>query len=59
MINLVSLVHMPHFLSVQTAGPVSLVHTRHSLLVQFFYSVYPPPLTLQLLSAVLVCLVLA
>ena len=59
MINSVSLVHTPHSLSVQTSGPVSLVHMRHSLSVQSFYSVYPPPHRLQLLAAVLVCLVLA
>ena len=57
--DLVSLVHMPHSLSVQTSGPVLLVHTSHSVLVQSSYSVYPPPHTLQLFAVVLVCLVLA
>ena len=57
--DLVSLVHTPHSLSVQTSGPPSLVHTPHSLSVQTSYSVYPPPHILQLLAVVLVCLVLA
>ena len=59
MVISVSLVHTLHSLSVQTPGPVSLVHMQHSLSVQSSSSVYPPPHTLQLLAAVLVCLVLA
>ena len=59
MINSVSQVHMPHSLSVQTSGPVSLVHMLHSLAVQTSYSAFPPPHTLLLFAAVLVCLVLA
>ena len=55
--DLISLVHMPHSLSVQMSGPVSLVHMPHSLSVQTSGSaVYPPPHTLQLLAAVLGCL---
>ena len=54
-----SLVHMLHSLSVQTFGPVSLVHMPDFLLVQSSYSAYPPPHTLQVLAALLVCLVLA
>ena len=57
--DLVSQVHMPHSHSVQSSGPVSLVHMPHSLSVQSSYSVYPPPHILQLLAAILVCLVLA
>ena len=59
MINSVSLVHMPYSLPVETPGSLSLVHMPHSLSVQSSYSVDPPPHTLQLLAAVLVCLVLA
>ena len=59
MINLFSVVHMPHSLSVQTSGPVSLVHMPHSVSVQSSYSAFPPPHTLLLLAAVLVWLVLA
>ena len=58
--NSILSVHTPHSLSVQMSGPVSLVHMQHSLSVQISGSaVYPPPHTLQLLAAVLVCLVLA
>ena len=58
--DLASLVHIPHSLLVQMSGPVSLVHMPHSLSVQMSDSAwYPPPHTLQLLAAVLVCLVLA
>ena len=59
MIISVSLVHMPHSLSIQMSGPPSLARMPHSLSVQSSYSVYSPPHTLQLLAAVLLCLVLA
>ena len=57
--NSILSVHMPHSLSVQMSGPVSLVHMPDFLAVQSSYCAYPPPPTLQLLAAVLVCLVLA
>ena len=59
MITSVSLVRMPHSLSVESSGSVSLVHRPHSLLVQSSDSVYPPLQILLLLAAVLVCFVLA